>query len=318
MLKQRDPDSLARITERIVHTKSGGPAPPDSVGPAIHLRIDALHILLILLSGALARIPFHKAYEAIWSGDSSGYADFYLCLTRHVFYLGERTPVYPLFLGLAQFIIAGSPQPYFDWNVCHLVVMLQSALGVLSALLVFYVMRILQVRTSIALGAALFLATAPGVCFFEMNILNMALSFSLMAVTTALFFATVKRIDASQSFAVPALCTAAAMSLAVLNRPDLLIFAILLVTTMVAAVVRCRFRGYTFFARGLRRATLFIAAPVAIAVLGWMMLMYVGIGQFRITTLDGWNRSRTVYNLFDRVAPADHAIGSIMTQTYSR
>ncbi len=61
-----------------------------------------------------------------------------------------------------------------------------------------------------------------------------------------------------------------------------------------------------------------MALPVALSVLAWMTLMYVGIGEFRITTADGWNRSRTAYNMFDRVDPEDRVIGELMSQTYLR
>jgi hypothetical protein len=40
------------------------------------------------------------------------------------------------------------------------------------------------------------------------------------------------------------------------------------------------------------------------------------VGEFRITTLNGWNKTRTVYNLFDRVEPEDRVLGQIMAQSY--
>jgi hypothetical protein len=286
------------------------------VRPPNDWRGEVLHVVLILLAGVLVRIPFHKAYDPVWSGDSHGYTDFYRLLTQHIFILGERTPVYPLFLGLAKWLAAPS-QAYFDWHVLYVATVMQSVVGVVLSTLMFYIMRALRLRTSIAMGASVFLVTVPAVCMYEMNILNMSLSFSLLVLVVALFFSIIKRVKAGRSILAPALGAGAAMSLAVLNRPELLVFAVLLLLMMVTAAWCWRRKNSDAInARGLLRAAVFMAAPTACAVFGWMLLMYIGIGQFRITTLDGWNSSRTVYNLFDRVAPEDRAIGSLMSEAY--
>lgn len=298
--------------------------PPTAKGVSIakgnglgNRRASAFHVSLILLAGILARIPFHLAYRPIWSGDSPGYAGFYVLWTHRLFFLGERTPVYPFFLGFAQWIAGVAPQGDMSQRGCESAVLLQSLLGILSAVLFYFALRILRINQRIGLGASLFFATIPGICIYELNILNMALSCSLMVLVVALFLATMRRLDAGQNVVAPALTTGIALSLAVLNRPDLLIFAILLLAVLALTILRAWAHpaGQWSISNACKLVGT-IASAIACAVLGWMVLMYIGIGQFRITTLDGWNRSRTVYNLFDRVDPEDQAVGSIMAGTY--
>jgi hypothetical protein len=278
-------------------------------------RTTVLHVGLILFVGTMARIPFYFAYRPIWSGDSRGYLWAYLLWTRRLFMLGERTPVYPLFLGWVNSFADVQLMSYPSLHFCYTVAVLQSALSVLSAVVLYFTFHFLRVRPGLALGASLFFASIPGICFYDLNILNMSMASSLLTLTAALYLATLRHIETNQGTAIPALATGVALSLAILNRPEFLIFAILLILMQAAISARCWKSGSTSYRGVLRVAVLFTLAPAA-AVLGWMFLVYIGIGQFRITTLDGWNRTRTVYNMFDRVSPEDRAIGGIMARTY--
>ena len=297
-------------------------AEPATLRTANHSSIDrviGLHVGFILLAGLLARIPFYLAFRPVASGDSPGYSVFYYLLRHHIFYLGERTPVYPLFLGVAQWLAGGPPEPFLTQRTAYAATLLQSTLDVLAAVFFYYTLRSLRIRGSIAFGASLFLATIPAVCLYEVNLLNMSLAFFSLVLVIRLFVRTVQRLRTGKDIRIAAIATGAALAVAVLNRPDLLIFSVLLLLITACLPLKPRLPGSVsiFSARPLGAAT-WMTFPLASALFAWMLLMYVGIGEFRITTLDGWNRTRTVYNMFHRVDAEDAVIGEIMAQTYQR
>jgi hypothetical protein len=280
-------------------------------------RRTIVHLALTLLAGIVARVPFFLSFRPISSGDTPSYAGFYYCLIRHVFIFGARTPVYPLFLGLAQWLVGVPAEIKLGVLAGYSVIMLQSEIGLLAGGLLYLALRVLRIREGIALGAAIFFVTIPAICMFEMNILNMALSCSLLVLTAALFILTMHRLESGDSIVAVSLATGIALSLSVLNRPDLLIFAILLLAVMAVVVLRGRARNAAFASIPAGwRSLVVIALPLTCSVLAWMLLVYIGIGQFRMTTFDGLNRSRTVYNMFDRVDPEDSVLGGIMSRTY--
>ena len=276
------------------------------------------HLALVVLTGAIARIPFYLAFRPILSGDSDSYSGFYCLLVRyHVFIFGARTPVYPFFLGFAQWLVGVSPQAELGLLASYSATLLQSEVGLIAAGLFYCALRILRCGPAIALGAAIFFATIPAICLIEINILNMALSCSLLVLTAALFLLTMKRLESGKKIGAVSLTTGAALSLLVLNRPEFLIFAILLGMVMAVAIVRSWAAKAEYSCKSKAWGSLvLIALPVTIAVLAWMLLVYIGIGQFRITTFDKLNRSHTVYNMFDRVEPEDSVMGDIMSRTY--
>lgn len=295
-------------------------------------RVRLTHIFLILAAGILVRIPFYLASRPIWSGDSEGYASFYALWVHHHFFLGERTPVYPLFLGFAQWITASTPARTIGAHAAYAVILMQSTLDVLSAALFYLSLGTLRIRPRTALVAALFLATIPALCRYEMNILNMSFSFAWMVLLTSLFLFIIHRIHSGQPIVALSIVTGITASLAILNRPEFLIFLILLLAfTLLSALLAAspaaptgappsprsvRLRWESAHSPALTTFAILTALSTAPAILLWMSIMYAGIGQFRMTTLDGWNRTRTVYNLFDRVPPEDQLIGLIMANTY--
>ena len=298
-----------------------GPPPADnhcSPGPRPRGPIGR-HVGFILLAGLLARIPFHLAFRPVLSGDSSTYSLFYYLWRHHIFYLGERTPVYPFFLGLAQWVAGGTPEPFLSQRAAYAAILLQSGLGVLAPVLFYFTLRSLRIRGRIAYVASLFLATIPAACSFEVNILNMSLAFFCLVLVVSFFVPTVQWLGTGKNVGIAARATGLAMAVAVLNRPEFLIFSVLLLLIAASLPLKPRLprRLSVFSARPFGAAT-WITLPLASALVAWMLLMYVGIGQFRITTLDGWNRTRTVYNMFDRVDAEDAAIGEIMARTYQR
>lgn len=277
------------------------------------------HIALILLAGAIARIPFYLAFRPIWSGDSGSYSQPYILWTFRIFSKGERTPVYPLFLGLAQWLASVPTATVLHPRAAYTAILMQSGLDVLAAAFFYLTLRSLRIRGNIALCASLLVATIPAICLLEVNILNMSLAFASLTFVIFLFLLTIHRLKAGKGIRVAALSTGAALAIAVLNRPDLLIFAVLLllITAALPWKPQSPDSPSRFSIHSLGVAA-WIAFPVATALLAWMTLMYVGIGEFRITTFSKVNRSRTVYNMFDRVVPEDRVIGEIMSRTYLR
>ncbi len=286
--------------------------------PAFWNRRTAIDLTIILFAGVIARIPFYLTNRPVLSGDSASYSGFYALLVRHhVFVFGARTPVYPFFLGFAQWVVGVPPQIELGGLAGYSAIVLQSEIGLIAAGVFYCALRILRIGPAIALAAATFFATIPAICMFEMNILNRALSSSLMVLTAALFLLTMERLESGKRIGAVSLATGVALSLSVLNRPEFLIFAILLGMVMAAAILRSWVakEGFARLSKAWGSIAL-IALPVTVAVLAWMLLVYIGIGQVRMTTFDKLNRSHTVYNMFDRVDPEDRVMGAIMSRTY--
>jgi hypothetical protein len=273
-------------------------------------------VVLILLAGILARIPFYLAFRPILSGDSEGYSSLYALWVNHHFFLGERTPVYPFFLGFAQWIAAATPARNLGARAAYDAIRMQSIVDILVAALFYFALGALRIRPRTALVFSLFLATIPAVCQYEMNILNMSFSFAWLVVVMSLFLFAVRRIESGKSTAAFAAATGVCASLAVLNRPEFLIFLVVLLALVV--LMRLTSPQTEPAAKPLPKVAFLIALSATPAILAWMIIMYAGIGQFRITTVNGWNKTRTVYNLFDRVDPEDRVIGEIMAQTYNQ
>lgn len=278
------------------------------------------YMALLFLCGVLVRIPFYLASHPIISGDSPGYIRPYVIWFHHVFGNGERTPVYPLFLGFSQVLSGQSLGLLLTLSSAYIAIILQSALNIAGSLLLFHTLRSVQCRLRFALGVSLFLVCIPGICALEMNILNMALSVGLMMLTCSLFLLTMRRVALGQKCRLPAVATSAALAVSVLNRPEMLIFAFVAVigfAGLLWSVRRSRTLTTSQTAPSVMTA-FWMAFPALGTILLWMSIMYVGLGEFRITTLNGWNASRNVYNLFDRVDAEDRAIGEIMSRTYRR
>lgn len=302
--------------ENHANPAAGPAAAPAAHHPSSKWNGRGFHVLLILLGGALARIPFYLAFRPILSGDSEGYSALYAHWVNHHFYLGERTPVYPFFLGFAQWIASATPARALGARAAYDAIGMQSIADVLAATLFYFALGALCIRPRTALAFTLFLVTIPAVCQYEMNILNMSLSFAWLIVVISLFLFTVQRIESGKPISALSVATGVCASLAILNRPEFLIFLIVLLALVVLmSLTSSRERPA---ANPLRKVAFLVTLSATPAILAWMIIMYAGIGQFRITTINGWNKTRTVYNLFDRVDPEDRVIGGIMAQTYNQ
>ena len=292
--------------------------------PLKHLAMARIHFkskydpfVLISLSGVLARLPFYLAYKPIWSSDSWGYSLPYFFWINHDFYLGERTPGYPLFLGLTQWLAGTAARPALSLPAAYTTVCLQSLLDVLAASLLYYALAVIRVRRSIALVSALFAVTIPGLCNFEMNILNISLAFFCLTLAATAFAIMMRKLGEERQFIGASVVTGLLLSCAGLVRPENLVFLAVLAAAMIGISLRSLWSRLTSeVPRRLAVAAVLMLVSAAPLVLAWMTWNYVGIGEFRITTLTGWNRSKTVYNMFDRVGPEDRLVGEILSSSY--
>jgi hypothetical protein len=290
---------------------------------------------VILAAGLVMRLLYHLAYRPWWSGDTVWFTSRLWEWTHGYYPDGWRQPVYSLFLGLAD-LVAGSRVAYGAISVeaASVAVVLQSALGLLAVVLICDTMRTLGVRERLAFGGALFFALVGGFSHFEMLLLSQSLAVFWLVLSCWLFVRTMKRLQRGDPVIFSAILTGLGSCVAVLVRAEMLVFfgALLGCMTLVFALIA--FRGRSQAAAGptkrrspskaVRRTfaqsagTALWAAPMAAApgTLLWMYLIYLGTGQFKLTTIMGYNFNQTVYNLYDRVGQEDRVLGQIMVKYY--
>jgi hypothetical protein len=320
---------------------STSPVRENTLGNAVRPREPAsvsehkyVPLALIWFAGIVARIPFYLAFRPTWSADSPGYVIPYFLWRNHRFFLGARTPVYPLFLGFAQWL-ANRPvnttlpvsasyqtislQSALPVSAAYLAVGLQSALDIAAAGILYFTMVKLNVRRNIALLSAVFVATVPALSLLDINILTLSLSYTVLAMCAWAFSALTKRVIDGSRFIGTSLLCGLIFACAVLLRPENLVFCTILTTVFLGSWAIPKLRGDAMaYGKRVPAAVFFIILSAAPPILAWMTWNYVGIGEFRVTTLTGWNRSKTVYNMFDRVGAEDRVLGEALVASYLR
>ena len=291
---------------------------PASAGSASN-RLGALAPwALVLGCGILARVFYHFTYYPWWCGDSGGYTFPWFRWTHHLVDLGNRTPVYPLFLGLVQWL-AGSP-PVADgltiWSA-ESTVFLQGVLGLAATGLLYSTLRRLPVRPCLALAAAVVFALIPAVSEFEMLILTQALSLCALVLAAALFAGAMREAgQGKRSWRLP-VAAGATTGIAGLIRPENLVFGMVLAVAVILVAARLYFlESAREKAWAVGRVALLGVLAAAPPVLAWMSFNWVSVDEFAVKTQSGWDRAGPVYNLFDRVGPEDWLLGQIVEQNY--
>jgi hypothetical protein len=207
--------------------------------------------------------------------------------------------------------------PTLSFSAAYVAVGLQSAFDLIAACVLYSTLIKLNIRRNIALVSALLAATFPGLCLFEINILNLPLAFAVVVLCTSLFATLMRRVNDGSGFVGPSLLCGLLFGCATLLRPENLVFCTILASVWLGSWAICKLRGVaTFQGNRVPVALLLMILSAAPLILAWMTWNYVGIGEFRITTFTGWNRSKTVYNMFDRVDPEDRVLGKILTSSY--
>ncbi len=186
-----------------------------------------------------------------------------------------------------------------------------------AACLLYVTLSKLNVRRKIAIVSAVFAVSIPALCSLELNILNLSLSFTLLILCASVFVTLVRRVNDGSRYVLMSLLCGLVFGCAALLRAENLVFFTILATLLLGSWVVSKIRGATILHGNRAPIAVFLmilaAAPLLLA---WMTWNYVGIGEFRITTLTGWNRSKTVYNMFDRVDPEDRVLGQALMDSY--
>jgi hypothetical protein len=277
------------------------------------------HILIILGCGALFRALYLYTFKPGWSGDTYGYWIQFHWWTQRTFSIAERPPVYALFFGLVQWL-SGAPAQEQNPTLTaeYLVVVLQSVLGLATALLVYFSLRAIGVRPKLALSGGIAFSLIGAVCLMEMLLLTEALSMFLLALGVCLFLRCMSLLQARRGFATAALLSGFSFSLAALTRPENLIFDFLIIVAVGGLSLRCWFLPSVKWASpALAKLALLMVVSVALPVFFWMSWNLITIGVFRMNTITGATRTESVYNMFDKVDdPQDKVAGELLQRSY--
>ena len=277
------------------------------------------HTLLVLSFALVTRLLYLVALKPMWTPDSVTYTTACSLWATHFFTDGARTPMYPLLLGLVQ-TLAGVPAiSSLHPAAGYILVAVQSLLGVISCLLVYSCLTKLQIRPLLALFSSLFFAALYAPAMYEQAVLTESLSLFSLVLVAWLVVELNLRISQETRITGLSMIAGAVIGCAILVRPENLIVAlsICLINMLVAlAILRTPVR--TASARALVKSSAILILCAAPFVLGWMTVNFIGLGQFRLTTMTGWQRSQTVYNLWDKVEPADRVLGDILSRSYAR
>jgi hypothetical protein len=264
------------------------------------------------------RLIYQMAYKPWWAGDSVNYSDLFYLWTHHIFVDAERTPGYPLFLGLVQWLAGNAPMARgMGVSSQYLAVRLQVVLGLFAAVCIYFSLRALSVRPRLALAGGIGFAMIGAVCLFEMRILSELLSLFFLTLGILFFLRCMHAIRNGNGFTTIALLSGASFSFAIITRPENLVLVVVLSFMLLLLAVRCKdlpaMRGY---ARSLAKLALLLVVTAFPLVLGWMTMNLVHIGQFRINTYNGALRTETTYNMFNLVDEKDRVAGDMLWRSY--
>jgi hypothetical protein len=272
--------------------------------------------VLLLGASALAfRVLFQIAYTPLWTGDGPGYAVWWVVAKNHLwqFYDGLRPPIYPLLLGLVEWLSGSAPLKRLTPEAGELVVSFQQIAGVIATTLLYLALRNLGVRRRVSFWSCFFYALLVPACLAEMTILPLALTSSLLIAALWLFTVAIRRSASGRSALPFAAASGLTFALAALTRAEILAFLIVFAgTAILASLIYRRKPGFT----ALRSSALIAIGCAAPLILGWMSFNARMIGRFTFTTGRPLNATCTVYDLFDRVEPEDLVFGQIMLKYY--
>lgn len=271
----------------------------------------------MLLGGALLRFACQFTFRPWWCGDSAGYsAPFYLWL-HHAFSDAGRTPVYPLFLALGQWLSASKAAVLLSAPAALVVTWMQNLLGVATAVLVYHLLRALGVAVRTASIAATGFALVVAVCRFEMMVLTFSLSMFTLTLGAWLLVRAILEIGRGSPGQAWAVVAGGTFGVAGLVRADNLVFFAVAVGLCAWHALRLALEpAQRPLAVRLARGCLWLPLGAAPWIFAWMTVNYIGLGQFRLTTILGYQNTQAVYNLWDRVEPRDQVLGGIMTKYY--
>ncbi|MGB8784032.1 MAG: phospholipid carrier-dependent glycosyltransferase [Terriglobales bacterium] len=272
---------------------------------------------IILVVAVVVRVLYIITFKPWWGLDSEHYSRPMVEWAHGYFSDGMRTPIYPLFLGMCQWLSGAQPAMTLSILSAEIVRDLQCVLGLVAVYLLYDTLRILDVRNTIAFVAALFFSITTSICVVEMAILTLSLSVFSLLLGIWLYARMMRNIQRGKSGRTLAILLGLAVAFAALVRPDNLVFFAVILLVTAAFAIRSNFvPSRAVLARRLLVVCLLIATSAAPPILAWTTCNYIGTGHFRMTNMMGLQMSQPVYNMFDQVDPEDKVFGAIMTKYY--
>jgi hypothetical protein len=273
--------------------------------------------LIIVIVAVVIRVLYMVTFKPWWGLDSEHYSRPMVEWAHGYFSDGMRTPIYPLFLGLCQWLSGAQPAMTLSISSAETVRDLQCVLGLVDVYLLYDTLRTLGVRNNVAFIAALFFAITTPVCVADMAILTLSLSVFSLLLGIWLYTTMMLHINRGQNGRTLAILLGLAVAFAALVRPDNLVFFVVIVLVTAAFSIRSNFvPSRAVLARRLLVVCLLIATSAAPPIFAWMTCNFIGSGHFRMTNMMGIQMSQPVYNMFDQVDPEDKVFGTIMTKYY--
>ena len=259
-------------------------------------------LFLITIIATAARIHSLLAIRPSWVGDSGGYTTTWLNFYYgHLINIdGGRTPFYPLFLGVTQWLSGYEPTlTQLSVETSELICLLQGIISILVPLAIYDIL-INKTDRKVSLVTSIFISVFYPIVTLDREILPASLESSFLILFVWSLFRDWKHRRDSLTTGIIAIVL-------VFTRPDSLIFV-----TIV-------FFGYLIFFRLKNRNFIKIAKPLVpflILLLAWMSFLYLNTGYFKITTYDGLVRASSVGDMFDQVDDNDKLIGTIIHNKY--
>jgi hypothetical protein len=254
--------------------------------------------LLAVIAAAVAlRLWLWQTYTVMICGDTSSWIHLtvYIAQGRWAADPGLRPPAYPIFMYLATL---GSPGPHIA-NV----VLLQNAMGIGIAALVYLMVYNATRNPWISLSAGVFDALCMNHATTEMTILSE--SFASFWIVLMVFLALLcTRTARTPVWLWPLLGLTTAM--AGLSRPNNLVF--IPAFAVIFALVLRKSRAPAPLALRIAAFVASAAAPVLI----WSTLLYINQGYFGVTTSVGYNLTHKVIDFVDLAPPEYEPIRGVL------
>ncbi len=272
-------------------------------------------VLVLTFSAFAARLLFHLIYAPGWCLDSEDYSWRWRLIWDREWQSWDayKTPGYPFLLGLAQGLVGAKPVAHLSYASGQAAIYLQQFAGLCAVVLLYFLLRNIEVGRRAAFWGALFFGTLMNICLFEILLLTQSLATSLLITALWLCSWALARAVRGQSNLLLAILSGIVFSLAALTRAEVSVFLLGLILTCVTISIIYRTRG-EFLA--LRLVMLRVGLSALPLIIGWMSFNGLILGQFTLTTASSYNATSSVYNLFDRVPRKDRVFGKIMMKYY--
>ena len=267
----------------------------------------ARDVLLLAVLAIAARVMIHFTFSPAWVGDSGGYweAGNAICKNFQAYDFG-RTPGYPLFLQACARFHGRSPFPgRMSCAAATTAILCQHLFGIALCCMLYKTLRNLKVGRWVSLGGAAIYGTLLGLAVVERFVLPISLTLFLLGASTWLFS---EGLVSGRRW--PRVASGFVLSLAVLTRPETIIFLLGFVFSYALASWAC---GKRF---QLKTQLLPFSAGAFPLVFAWILLFRISCGFFGLTQLAGWSYSATAYNMFHLVEKKDAMLGQIMVKYY--